>query len=90
VTDQSETGRRQEVQPFGGKTVRTRLVRTAGILLSVAGAALLAVSLLADVVGLGDSTRFGPNQVTGTIVGGVVLVVGLLLVLWGSRRQATS
>ncbi len=58
--------------------------RTAGIILLVVGIAILALSLFADTLGLGGSnTVFGPRQIAGTIVGAIVVVVGLVLTLKG-------
>ena len=46
---------------------------------AVAGAVLLAVSLLADPIGIGGTDGFGWKQIAGAIVGGVGIVVGLAL-----------
>ena len=49
--------------------------RTIAVAISSGGAVLALVSLLKDVVGGGDG--FGPYQVTGLIVGLVVLAGGV-------------
>jgi hypothetical protein len=54
-------------------------VKIAGILLALIGIALLVVSLLADVIGIG-SPGFGKQQIEGAIVGAVVAAVGLFLI----------
>ena len=41
------------------------------------GAVLLAVSALADSIGVGGDDGFGWKQTTGVVVGAVVLVAGL-------------
>ena len=53
------------------------------------GAALFAISALADPLSLGDGNGIGAKQVTGMIVGGVVAVAGLVLVYRG-RGGVTS
>lgn len=59
---------------------RTRM----GAVLAAAGAVVLALSLLADVLGYG-SGGFGWKQAAGTAVGAVALVAGLALALRGRR-----
>ena len=53
--------------------------KTIAIVLLVLGIAILAVSLLADVIGLGGSPRFGYRQIVGVIVGAVAAIAGLVL-----------
>ena len=43
------------------------------------GAVLVALSALADPIGVGDGDGIGFKQVTGMIVGGVVVAAGLAL-----------
>ncbi len=45
------------------------------------GIGLLAVSLLADVIGIGDDPGFGNQQMMGTIAGVVITAIGLSLTL---------
>ena len=45
----------------------------------VLGALILLVSLLADIIGIGDDAGFGRQQTMGTIAGVVVLAVGAYL-----------
>lgn len=52
--------------------------RTVGIVLLVAGVVLLIVSLGADVIGIGESGRFGVRQILGTAAGILLIVVGFL------------
>ncbi|MFQ5995587.1 MAG: hypothetical protein ACE5K1_10895 [Acidiferrobacterales bacterium] len=52
--------------------------RTAAIVLLIVGVALLASSLLADVIGIGDDVGFGRQQTMGTAVGALVTAVGLV------------
>ncbi len=58
--------------------------KTASILLLVVGIGLLGASLLADVIGIGDSPGFGRQQTAGTAAGVVITGVGLYLTLKGS------
>ena len=53
--------------------------RLAGGIVVAVGAVLLLVSALAEPIGLGDGDGFGSKQITGVIVGAVVMVVGLAL-----------
>ena len=43
----------------------------------VAGIILLAIGLLADVIGLGKDPGFGPQQTSVIVVGVVILALGL-------------
>ena len=46
----------------------------------IVGIVVLAVSLLADPIGLGETnSSFGPRQIIGTVVGAFAIVVGLVL-----------
>ncbi len=55
--------------------------KTGPILVLVIGIGLLVVSLLADVIGVGDDPGFGNQQTTGTVVGVFITAVGLYLTL---------
>ncbi len=55
------------------------------ILVLVIGIGLLAASLLADVIGIGDDPGFGLQQTTGTIVGVIITAVGSYLTLKAFR-----
>ncbi len=55
--------------------------KTAPILVLVIGIGLLAASLLADVIGIGDDPGFGNQQTMGTIAGVAIMVIGLVLTL---------
>ena len=52
--------------------------KTAGIVALIAGIVILGLSLLADRLGIGVA-GFGPMQITGTIVGAIVIALGLFL-----------
>ncbi len=49
-----------------------------GWIVAILGGLVALVSALADQIGIGK-TGFGPNQVTGTFAGVVILGVGLFL-----------
>ena len=51
----------------------------------VIGVGLLVVSLLADIVRIGDDPGFGAQQTLGTAAGAVIAAVGLIL-----ARKAAS
>ena len=50
-----------------------------GFVMAAVGLVVGVVSLLADVIGLGEDPGFGVRQTTGTIVGFVLLVIGIWL-----------
>jgi len=50
-----------------------------GMVLFVAGAVIVIVSVAADYIGMGGFPGFGYKQITGTILGIVMIVVGLAL-----------
>ncbi len=67
--------------------------RTAGIILLIVGGGLLAMSLSADVIGIGDDPGFGRQQTMGTVAGVVVMAVGLALTFkekWDAMMTALS
>ena len=51
-----------------------------GVVLLVIGAMILALSVLADLIGIGGVSGVGPDQVVGAVVGAIVAVVGLVLI----------
>ena len=53
--------------------------KTAGIASLIVGIVILGLSLLVDLLGIGPSLGFGPVQIAGTIVGAIVIAVGLFL-----------
>ncbi len=55
--------------------------KTANYVVIVVGIGLLAASLLADVIGIGDNPGFGNQQTMGTIAGVVITAIGLFLTL---------
>ncbi len=55
--------------------------QTASIVVIVIGVGLLIVSVLADVIGVGDGLGFGHRQILGSLVGAVITLVGLGLYL---------
>ena len=54
--------------------------KTAGIVTLIAGIVILGLFLLTDRLGIGVA-GFGPAQIAGTIVGAIVIALGLLLTL---------
>lgn len=49
------------------------------VIITIIGVGLLAASLFADVIGIGDDPGFGKQQTTGTVVGALIMLVGLAL-----------
>ena len=56
-----------------------------GLLAAAIGVLIALVSALADQLGLGETSGFGPSQILGTIIGVLMLVVGLTILL-GAKR----
>ena len=52
------------------------LRKNLGFVVAVTGLLIVYTSALADSLGLGTSSGFGPSQILGTIVGVVVFLVG--------------
>lgn len=61
--------------------------KTVGVVLLIVGLALVALSILADTLGVGGQEGFGWKQVAGVIVGGVSFIVGLAQV---TRKGSTD
>ena len=59
--------------------------RLVGMLVSGVGLVLVALSILADPLGIGNEDGFGSRQIVGVVVGGVALVGGLVL-MYAPRR----
>jgi hypothetical protein len=55
--------------------------RPIGILFVLGGAAGAAVAALADELGIGEGHVFGWLQITGVIIGGVVVLLGLVFAM---------
>jgi hypothetical protein len=49
------------------------------VIITIIGVGLLAASLLADAIGIGDDPGFGKQQTMGTVAGVVIMFVGLAL-----------
>ena len=59
-----------------------------GIALAVVGLALIIVSGLADVIGIGaNESEFGWKQIVGLVVGFAAIDVGAVLALMARRRS---
>ena len=50
----------------------------AGIVVII-GVGLLAASLLADTIGVGDDPGFGSQQTMGTAAGAIIVILGLVM-----------
>jgi hypothetical protein len=64
----------EEVKQVGNK-------KTTGTALLVAGIIILVLSLVANSIGLGNPSVFGPLQIAGAIAGAIAVGVGLFLTL---------
>jgi len=54
---------------------------TLGAVALIVGIAILIESLFADGIGIGGNPEFGYNQLIGSIVGAVLLAVGIFLMV---------
>lgn len=65
--------------------------RIVGAVVTGAGLLCTGVFSLADVLGIGQNpTRFGTSQTIGTVVGVLILVVGLIIFLFGEAPGGTG
>ncbi len=60
--------------------------KTAGLIVAVGGVLVALFFALLDVIGLGNPARFGYYQIGGTVIGVLILIVGLVIYL----RQGPS
>ena len=64
--------------------------KTLGIILLVVGIVILVLSLTADLIGIGRTPGFRHQQITGTVIGAIVMVVGLILTLRKPKQPDES
>jgi len=55
--------------------------RSIGIILFISGLVLAALSLTADLIGLGEGSGFGYKQIAGLVVGVGGILVGVILLV---------
>jgi hypothetical protein len=53
--------------------------RTAGIVIAIIGIIGTAIAALADPLGIGEGETFGWLQLTGVILGGIVILLGVVI-----------
>lgn len=53
--------------------------KTVGVTLIIVGIVFLIMSLILDTVGIGSSPGFGNNQITGAVMGVLMIIVGWIL-----------
>ena len=67
--------------------------RPMGLVVTIVGVVVLLLSLFADPLGIGEGEVFGWLQITGTIIGALVTLLGLALALewvpYPGRREET-
>ena len=61
--------------------------RKPGVIILVIGLGVLVLSALADVIGIGDQTVFGPMQTLGTTLGVLIAAFGLLVTLRKKKSE---
>jgi hypothetical protein len=54
-------------------------------LVAAAGAVLVLIAALANVLGIGNSTEFGARQISGVIGGVIAIIIGTVAVRWPRR-----
>ena len=59
--------------------IHTNSFITKFTVLNLIGIVILVLSLIADLIGLGEGQGFGKSQIAGTIVGAVIYAVGLYM-----------
>jgi hypothetical protein len=55
--------------------------RPAGLVIAILGIVGTAVAALADPLGIGEGNTFGWLQLTGVILGGIVILLGLVIAM---------
>lgn len=60
-------------------TIHTNSFPIRFAVLMLIGIVILLLSLIADLIGLGEGQGFGSSQIAGTIVGAVIFTVGLYM-----------
>ena len=55
--------------------------RSTGVILLIIGLVLAALSLTADLIGLGEGSGFGYKQIAGLVVGLAGIIAGLILII---------
>ena len=55
--------------------------RTIGIILLIIGLSLAALSVSADLIGLGEGSGFGYKQIAGLVVGVAGIIAGLVFIV---------
>ena len=59
--------------------------KTTGLIVAVVGVLVALFFALLDVIGVGSTARFGYIQITGVVVGVLILIAGLVIYLRGDR-----
>ena len=55
--------------------------RTIGIILLIIGLSLAALSVTADLIGIGEGGEFGYKQIAGLVVGVGGIIIGLVFIV---------
>ena len=58
-----------------------------GLILSAVGLLGVLVSTMAEPLGIGRDNGFGPRQLTGTIVGALLLLIGIVKMVKASKTS---
>ncbi len=59
--------------------------RSLGSVVTAIGIIVLAISALADQIGIGDEEVFGWQQIGGVVLGAVVAVAGFIIIRMGEK-----
>jgi membrane-bound ClpP family serine protease len=70
---------KEKVIPIRTVNIHTNAFITKFAVLNLVGLIILIMSLIADLIGLGEGQGFGKSQIAGVIVGAVIFAVGLYM-----------
>jgi hypothetical protein len=55
--------------------------KNVGILFLMVGLIILLLSLIADMIGIGNTPGFGYGQLVGVLSGGIIIIIGSVFIL---------
>jgi hypothetical protein len=63
--------------------------KTMGLVVAIVGVLCTLFSATGHLIGILDP-GFGPRQIAGTVIGVVILIVGIALYIYASRKEKTE
>ena len=64
------------------------LLKQIGIFFLLIGITIIILALFADFIGLGDWPGYGYKQISGFIVGAIVILAGNYLLKWKNKKNS--